>query len=354
MTRAAIAPVAMADERPMVSVLLPVRNARTTIEQSIESVLAQSFRNFECLVVDDGSSDGTLQWLKSRETANPHLRVVSQGRKGLVEALNLGLANARGNYIARFDADDVMHRLRLAKQFAALEQDADLGLVASRVRAFPRERLKRGMSEYLRWQDTCLTPRDINRAMFTEAPFVHPSVMFRSSTVKGLGGYRTGDFPEDYELWLRLHRAGVKMRKLDEPLLCWRQGPGSLSRLDLRYRREAFDRIRAQYLAKDERTVRNRASLAYWGAGRRTRQRIRHLQQHGFQPKVWIDIDPKKIGQQLHGVPVVSPRWLTEPAQRAVRPFVLVYVANHGARERIAHSLSKMGYQLGTNYLMVG
>ena len=93
--------------------------------------------------------------------------------------------------------------------------------------------------------------------------------------------------------------------------------------------------------------------MAYWGAGRKTRRRSKLLIERGFAPSAWIDIDPRKIGNRLRGVPVVPPDWLAREPQQP-RPFVLSYVANHGAREDIARRLAQMGYRRGEDYLMVG
>ncbi len=185
--------------------------------------------------------------------------------------------------------------------------------------------------------------------IFVESPFAHPSVMFRGSVISAAGGYRHGDFPEDYELWLRLHAQGSRMEKLPEVLLHWRDTPQRLSRQDSRYRREAFDNVRAEYLSQDPRLRKHAGSFAIWGAGRRTRQRCAWLLRRGLNPCAWIDIDPRKIGNRLNGVPVVAPDWLI-----ANRVFVLGYVSNHGARDDIAHWLSEHGYERGENFLMIG
>jgi hypothetical protein len=87
-----------------------------------------------------------------------------------------------------------------------------------------------------------------------------------------------------------------------------------------------------------------------WGAGRRTRKRCAHLLAIGYQVQAWVDIDPKKIGNRLEGVPVVAPDWL----RRRPKPLVLCYVTNHGARDLIARDLHAMGYRRSSDYLMVG
>jgi hypothetical protein len=177
--------------------------------------------------------------------------------------------------------------------------------------------------------------------------------MFRRRLVVDMGAYRQGDFPEDYDLWLRLAQAEVSMAKLPQVLLDWRESEQRLSRTDPRCSRAAFDRLRARYLAKHLRRIPalKQRPLVCWGAGRRTRQRTKLLLVKGFAPAAWVDIDPRKIGSRLADVPVVAPEWLERQKQK---PFVLSYVANHGARDEIADCLHGMGYCRGDDYLLVG
>ncbi len=263
-------------------------------------------------------------------------------------ALNRGLFDARAPFIARMDADDRMQPERLAAQAEGLTADPALGLLATQVRLFPEEHIQAGFREYIRWQNACCDPATISDEIYIESPFAHPSVMFRRTVVQAAGGYRTGIFPEDYDLWLRLAQCGVRMAKLPRVLLDWRDSEGRLSRTDPRCSRQAFDRLRAAYLARDPRL--QTRPLVFWGAGRKTRRRCNLLIEQGFTPIAWVDIDPRKIGNRLQGVPVVPPEWLARDA----RPFVLSYVTNHGAREDIASTLATMGYRRGMDFLMVG
>ena len=225
------------------------------------------------------------------------------------------------------------------------------------MRLFPDGQIQAGYAEYVRWQNSCLSPEEISEEIFVESPIAHPSVMFRREVVCALGGYREGDFPEDYDLWFRLMQSGHRMAKLAEVLLGWRESEGRLSRVDPRCSREAFDRLRVNYLAShlnnrlDVDDELKRRPLVYWGAGRKTRRRSNLLIKKGFAPAVWVDIDERKIGNVLQDVPVVSPDWLGKQKQK---PFVLSYVANHGARDEISQSLRAMGYRRGDDYLMVG
>jgi FlaA1/EpsC-like NDP-sugar epimerase len=142
------------------------------------------------------------------------------------------------------------------------------------------------------------------------------------------------------------------MEKLPEILLDWRESDTRLSRVSDNYSRGAFDRIRAQYLSQDTR-IHNRP-IAFWGAGRKTRQRVQYLLDKGFEAVVWIDIDPKKIGNRIQGADVVEPAWLEQSITRANKPFVLNYVTNHGARDIARNYLERIGYVMGQDYLEVG
>ncbi|MCB1875590.1 MAG: glycosyltransferase [Chromatiales bacterium] len=335
---------------PAVSIVLPYRDARETLPEAVGSALAQTHGDFELLAIDDGSRDDGPRWLQAIAATEPRLRplATAAGERGLVSALNLGLRMARSQWVARMDADDRMHPQRLQRQLAHASSHPHWTLIACQARLFPEQIVQTGMREYMRWQNACLTPEQIATEIYVESPFVHPSVMFRRSHVLELGGYRPGDFPEDYDLWLRLHRAGRIMGKLPEILLDWRESPQRLSRTDPRCSRQAFDRLRARYLATDPR-LKDRP-LAFWGAGKSTRQRARHLMDLGYRPTAWIDIDPRKIGNRIDGIPVVPPAWLRQPG----KPFVLGYVARHGAREIISTRLIGMSYRQGQDWLMVG
>jgi glycosyltransferase involved in cell wall biosynthesis len=337
-----------ADAGPYVSVLLPFHNAAETIGDCVESILAQTLAAFEVIAVNDCSDDATVSVLQQYN--DERLRIIDNRRRGLVSALNTGLAHCAAPLVARMDADDIMHRHRLERQYCYMRSHHDVVLLATQARKFPQASIRNGYREYMRWQNSVLTNEDIVNQIYIESPFAHPSVMYRRDSVIAAGAYCHGEFPEDYELWLRLLHLGHRMEKLPQVLLDWRESDSRLSRVSENYSRVAFDSIRAHYLSRDTR-LHNRP-LAFWGAGRKTRQRVRYLLDKGFEPAVWIDIDPKKIGNRINGVEVVEPAWLQQADTD--KPFVLNYVTNHGARDIARTYLSRIGYVMGQDYLEVG
>ncbi len=334
---------------PQLAVLLPFYNAAPTLAETLDSILAQTFKDFILIAVNDGSTDNSCEIMHEYIKRDQRIELLQIEHQGVVGAMNHALEQCTAPICARMDADDIMAPERLQKQWEYLQANPEIDLVGSCVRLFPEEIVQDGFNEYIRWQNSCITPRQIADNIYVELPIANPSICFRRDVVQEVGGYRDGDFPEDYELLLRLHQHGHQMAKLHEVLLHWRDSDSRLTRTDERYSRTAFDRIRAAYLASDPRLQQGRP-LAYWGAGRVTRKRTAYLIGYGHSPHVWIDIDPGKIGKVYEGAEVVAPKWL----EQEEKPFVLSYVSNHGAQALIASDLESRGYRNGIDYLIVG
>jgi glycosyltransferase involved in cell wall biosynthesis len=186
---------------PRVTVVMPAFNAARTVLASVDSVLSQTFADFELLVVDDGSTDDTLAVLAQR--SDPRLRVVAvQPNGGLVAALNRGIAEARGALIARLDADDVAFPERLAAQ-VPLFDDPDVVLSST---GFERVGVD---GQLIRRSLPPADDGELRVLMLTGNRLLHSSIVVRRSVVLEVGGYRAEWFPvEDYDLWLRVLATG--------------------------------------------------------------------------------------------------------------------------------------------------
>lgn len=331
-----------------ISVLLPVYNAENTLPEAIESILGQTEQDWELLVVDDGSSDRSPDIIRRYADRDDRVKPLFRPRAGIVAALNFGLEQAGGSYIARMDADDISLPDRLEKQRRFLDTHPDIGLTACLVEHLGDKQRKAGYARYVRWINTQVRPEAIALNRFIESPLAHPSVMFRRQLVQDFGGYRDGPFPEDYELWLRWLEADVKMEKVPETLLQWRDEPGRLSRTHERYSMRAFYRTKAKYLSrwlKDHNP--HHPQVIIWGAGRTTRKRADMLTEYGVEITHYVDIDPNKIGHVIHGRTVLSPEEVPDPGQA----FIVGYVGSHGANAIIRQHLQQKGYRLGTDYI---
>jgi hypothetical protein len=208
---------------PIVTVLMPVRNGERYLDAAVGSILTQTFSDLELLVVDDGSTDESLSMLQAHAANDARVRVETQPGRGVAAALNRGLANARGRYVARMDADDISVTGRLAQQVSLLERDPTLVLVGSCV-----DVLDAGGSVVARLDQP--SAADAVRDQLIDGNcIVHPTVVFRTDAVRGAGGYRSCFVhAEDYDLWLRLSEK-YRLANVPERLLGYRVHPDQVT-----------------------------------------------------------------------------------------------------------------------------
>lgn len=328
----------MNDLQPLVSVVLPFYNA-PYLEEAIESILNQSYSNFELILVDNGSTDQSIQLANSYK-GHSKIKLISERNKGVVFAANAGINHAKGDFIARMDADDIAHPERLNLQVKVLLEDSGIGVVSGLVKYLGSSD-NQGFIYYVDWLNSIQSPDDIRLNQFVEFPLANPTLMFRKSVLDNVGVYKEGDFPEDYELFLRLIENGVRMKKVDSMILTWRDTPERLTRTDKRYSTDAFFRIKASYLARWLKANNPFHPEVYvWGAGRLSRRRSDHLKENGINIVKYIDL--KESDGIIHYNKIPKPS----------DAFIVSYVGNRGVRLEIKEFLTESGYSEGANYIM--
>ena len=329
---------------PAVSVLLPLRDASSTLEACLESLEAQTLDDFEIVAVDHGSVDHTPALLRHWLHRLPNLQLHRHEGGTLLDALNAGLGRCKGRYIARMDGDDLCLPERLREQAAWLDAHPGTGLLGSRVEMFSGGGLSEGWRLYQDWVNSVLTPEDLLRERFVECPLPHPTWMGRREVFLGLNGYQDSDLPEDYHFFLRCVEAGIGVAKHPLALLRWREHPQRHSRLHPRYKREPFFRLKAKFIRSwlvsrgGPLSPSGRPLCAVWGAGNRGRLLIRCLQREGVEVAFCVGFDEadQLRATEAHGVPVIGherlPRELPGPllvcvGTPGIRPTVRAWMA---------------------------
>jgi glycosyltransferase involved in cell wall biosynthesis len=209
---------------PRISVLIPAYNAMNYLPETMENVLSQTFTDFEVIVVNDGSSDATEQWVS--QIKDPRVRLITQENQGLAGARNTGIAHAKGEYITFLDADDLWEPTKLEKQLRVLEENPEVALVYTWV-AFidemgkPTGRVFKNQAEGDVWKN--LTEHNI-----VESGSV---AMVRRSCFEDIGLFdrNLGSYLEDWDMWLRI-ASRYPFKVVKEPLVYYRQLSGSASR----------------------------------------------------------------------------------------------------------------------------
>ena len=213
------------DAAPRVSVVISAYNAQRYLREAIDSILTQTFGDFECVIVNDGSSDDTLSILKSYAQRDPRIRIISRANKGLTVSLNEALAACRAPLVARMDADDVALPERFAKQVAFMDANPDVVVVACSVELIDPFGIHIGIVNY----PTDHASIDTQLLKGDGGCICHPGCVYRLDAVRRVGNYRQEfNNSEDLDLWLRLAETG-RVANLPDVLLKYRRDLGSVS-----------------------------------------------------------------------------------------------------------------------------
>jgi len=328
---------------PKVSIIMPCWNAESTLDEAIQSIVSQSFEDWELVAVDDGSTDETLDVLKCWSRRDPRIRVTSIPHEGIVTALQRCCAEARGAYWARMDADDICMPSRLEKQLMLVEDEGPLTLCGSRVETIG-DSVQSGRYRYEDWLNSLISHEAMARERFIECPIAHPTFMASRECFETIGYVHNGG-PEDYDFVLRAYAAGVQLKKVPEKLVQWRDHPDRLCLNSDRYSPANFRALKREHLLK----LLDGIDVPFWqwGAGEVGKVWLREWESIG--PERVVDINPRKFGQRIHGYTIVPPEDLPPPG----KVVVAIAVGAPGARIEIREWFKVRGYRETVDYWFV-
>ena len=220
----------MLEENKKVSVIMGVYNGMDTLKEAIESIINQTYSNWELIVCDDQSTDESLSTLKTYALKDNRIKVITNSKNsGLAASLNHCLKYVSGTYIARMDADDLSVPERLEKQVEFLEKNPEINLVGTEMQEFS----EKGYGDIVKNKKNP-TKYDVPKG----APFCHATIMIRTQTMRNLGGYRISKHTmrtEDVDLWYRFFAGGYKGENIEEPLYLVRMDDAAYKRRKLKY-----------------------------------------------------------------------------------------------------------------------
>ena len=326
---------------PEISVLMSVYNGEEFIAESINSILNQTFRDFELIIVDDGSTDGTVDVVQSFRDKRIRLFHFTEN-KGVGAALKFGLAKAEGKYIAKADADDI-HRLdRLYKQKTFLDRNYDIVLVKSFIKYFPHDEAARKNPKYKakkvieKEKNRVVTSGDIREKLYWYCCIPHTTIMCRGESMKATG-YDDLKICEDYKLFYQMNKKGCKMATIPEVLVHTRVIGTSITAST-----ESRELLKQVFNIKKEEVLRlfaNNAPVYIWGAGGMGKNLLQFIQKEGFQVAGLIDGDRRKQETKVKGVEVLSPKLFAQKEE-----YKLIVASQPGRFEIVEH-LENLGYK---------
>lgn len=235
---------------PYISIIMSVYNAEKYLPQAVESILNQSFSDFEFIIIEDCSTDNSLQILKEYEKKDSRIKLIQKPEnkkmQGFIENLNIGLKEAKGRYIARMDADDISYPNRLEKQVSFLDKNPDIFVVGSSVNLIDEQ------NQFIRKLEAKEVDSDIKHLMIKKVSMYHPVIMFRNE--KNIEYREKIYYCEDYDFYLRLIHQNKKFYNFVEPLLDYRILQSSISRKDGNFFRALFVEKVKQFYNERKRT----------------------------------------------------------------------------------------------------
>jgi glycosyltransferase involved in cell wall biosynthesis len=331
---------------PLVSILMPVYDAAPTLPAALRSISAQTFKEWELIVVNDGSGDASLEILDRAAQKDQRIRILTGAHVGHIESLRSAAALAASPLLARMDADDLMHPRRLLLQVTRLDSPPHVDVLATRVRSIGHT--GEGMRRYIDWQNGLLGHDEMTANLFVESPIAHPSVLMRRDLFERAGGYHDPGWAEDFDLWHRMSERGARFEKLPKSLLSWRDSARRLTRTHPMYSEKKFYAAKLHYFTRHPLC---KSPVAVWGAGPTGRDWVRDLLRAGIDVPHVIDIDPKKIGRTIADgrVKVVS----ADEALSKRAGLILGAVGSRGARDLIRARLLKEQLAEGRDFLFV-
>jgi glycosyltransferase involved in cell wall biosynthesis len=329
---------------PPISVILPFYNAESTLDKACESIAMQSFKKFECILIDNNSSDSSASIANKWVQKDHRFILLNESKQGVAYATVKGSSLAKGKYVARMDADDLMLCNRLKDQYEFLESHADYGAVGGLVSFGGDKEKAKGIKRFIDWNNRIITYEEIILNQFVELPIINPTLMWRKEIEKKHGGYIHGSFPEDYELILRWLSQKVKIGKIPKEVLIWNDPLNRLTRTDSRYSFDAFYKTKARYLSRW--IIENKpisTQIYIWGASRLARKRAKYLENYNIKIQGFIDITEKREVKEkiLHYKNIPSPE----------QSLILIYTPQQDIKKQISQFLENKGFENGTHFL---
>lgn len=317
----------------MISIVIPVRNGGQYLSATLDSLLTQTYSDYECLLIDDHSTDTALSDYLPDDS---RFRVIRCQGQGIVDALNTGIAAAQYPIIARMDADDIALPNRLEQQLRYLQDNPEVAVCGAKIEFFmDNQPVGQGFSVYQQWINQLTRHDEIVENLFVECPLPHPTFMLRAEVLQTLNGYQGHGWPEDYDLLLRAHLAGYRFGKPDTVLLHWRDHQSRLSRNDSRYKKGAFFAAKAHYFSQ---LPMCKKPILIWGAGKTGRLLHDQLAKHGVVMDGFLEVSQSLIGRERRNLPIFDAIHHDSSAN-----LILIAVSKRGIRQQIIDHLRQLG-----------
>ncbi len=282
---------------PEVSILMPVKNAGPYLKECLDSIVTQNMTSWELIVVDDHSSDHSLSLLLQYSEQDERIKTLTNTGNGIIDALKIAYHQAKGSYITRMDADDIMHRQKLFSMNQALKNRGYGHVAVGFVEYFSNQPIGEGYRKYAQWLNDLTKSGQNYKEIYRECSIPSPCWMTHRDDLNKAGAFDNDIYPEDYDLAFRFKKAGLAITPILETLHYWRDHPNRTSRNHEHYADNRFTSLKVHHFLDQDK---NDLPLIIWGAGRKGKQIAQQLSKNEVAFS-WICNNQKKIGKEIYG-----------------------------------------------------
>ncbi|WP_242157471.1 glycosyltransferase family 2 protein [Aestuariivivens sediminis] len=285
-------------QQPKVSILTPFKNTETFLPECIESIINQTYSNWELVIVDDGSTDNSFDVVSTYTEQDRRIKLSINKGIGIISALRQALEQASGTLVTRMDSDDIMAPHKLEVLTHNLITYGKTHVAVGLVEYFCKDGVGKGYKNYEAWLNTLTRTGTNYSEIYKECVIPSPCWMVYKSDLIACDAFNPDIYPEDYDLTFRFYKNHYKCIPCDQILHYWRDYPSRTSRTHIHYAHNHFTALKARhFIAIDYDPDK---TLVIWGAGNKGKTAAKILLDHGI-PFEWICNNPNKIGRKIYG-----------------------------------------------------
>lgn len=319
-------------QQPLISILIPFKNTQNYIIECLESVLIQSYKNWEIIMVDDGSTDASYSLVKPYALNDTRIKLYKNTGQGIIDALQRAFKHSSGTYISRMDSDDIMHPDKLHVLMSHLTNHGRHHVAIGLVRYFSDEGIKDGYATYEHWLNNLIKNGNNFSEIYKECVIPSPCWMVHRDDLIACDAFNPQTYPEDYDLAFRFYKQRLKCIPCDKVLHYWRDYDARTSRTHPHYAQNHFLPLKIHYFLEID--YNKTKTLTVWGAGTKGKLIAKTLLEKNISFE-WVCDNPKKIGSDIYGITLKAFGALSA----IENPQVIIGVANRTAQTAIAHYL---------------
>lgn len=330
-------------QNPLISILTPFKNTSQYLPECLDSILNQTYTNWELLIVDDHSDDKSFEIVRKYAERDERIKLFRNPGNGIIEALRMAFSQSKGTFITRMDSDDIMEPNKLEVLAKNLIEYGKNHISIGLVKYFSAVGISDGYAKYETWINKLTKEGNNYSEIYKECVIPSPCWMIHRDDLIACNAFIPDDYPEDYDLTFRFYESKFKCIPCDKMLHNWRDYATRTSRNHEHYAQNYFLDIKIRYFLKLDYDPSR--PLAVWGAGFKGKSIAKHLVDKGI-PFAWICDNPNKVGKHIYGQAMKHFNYLKE----LKNPQSIITVANDDAQKEIRHYFNMHSKQAMKDY----